>query len=42
MAGSPRRCNLGCGHVEEAVLALHAEKRDLAERLLEGTDVVGD
>jgi hypothetical protein len=29
------------GTIEEAVLALHAEKRDLAERLLEGTDVVG-
>ncbi len=29
------------GTIEEAVLALHAEKRDLAERLLEGTDVAG-
>ena len=29
------------GTIEEAVLALHAEKRDLAERLLEGTDAVG-
>jgi superfamily II DNA or RNA helicase len=29
------------GTIEEAVLALHAEKRELAERLLEGTDVVG-
>ena len=29
------------GTIEEAVLALHSEKRDLAERLLEGTDAVG-
>lgn len=29
------------GTIEEAVLALHAEKRDLAERLLEGTDLAG-
>jgi len=29
------------GTIEEAVLALHAEKRELAEGLLEGTDVVG-
>ncbi len=29
------------GTIEEAVLALHAEKRELAERLLEGTDAVG-
>jgi len=29
------------GTIEEAVLALHAEKRDLAERLLAGTDTVG-
>ncbi len=29
------------GTIEEAVLALHAEKRALAERLLEGTDAVG-
>jgi hypothetical protein len=28
------------GTIEEAVLALHADKRDLAERLLAGTDVV--
>ena len=26
--------------IEEAVLALHAEKRDLADRLLEGSDIV--
>lgn len=29
------------GTIEETVLALHAEKRELAERLLEGSDVVG-
>ena len=29
------------GTIEETVLAMHADKRDLAERLLEGTDVAG-
>jgi len=29
------------GTIEETVLALHADKRELAERLLDGSDVVG-
>ena len=30
---------VSAGTIEEAVLALHAEKRDLAESLLEGKDL---